>query len=247
LPQWRYMFSDYIVFVAESGDHSLTSIDEQYPVFVLSFCVFTKQCYSEVLTPAIRKLKFETLGHDMVVLHEHEIRRRRGAFSAMPQVQREAFMERLSGLIEECDFTLIAVVIDNKHKGRYKDPAHPYHWSLQLGLERLQTFLQLNGVHPEARTHVVFEARGSQEDKELELEFRRVCDRHVRELPFEIVIADKKTNSEGLQLADLTARPVGLSVLRPDQPNRAFDVLKGKFFTGRRGVITGNGLKVFPT
>ena len=28
-------------------------------------------------------------------------------------------------------------------------------------------------------------------------------------------------NSEGMQIADLTARPIGLSVLRPDQKNRA--------------------------
>ena len=33
-------FSDYIVYVDESGDHSLTSINPQNPVFVLVFCVF---------------------------------------------------------------------------------------------------------------------------------------------------------------------------------------------------------------
>jgi hypothetical protein len=29
--------SDYIIYVDESGDHGLSSINEQYPVFVLSF------------------------------------------------------------------------------------------------------------------------------------------------------------------------------------------------------------------
>ncbi len=38
--------SDYIVYVDESGDHSLSSIDEGYPIFVLSFCVFQKTYYS---------------------------------------------------------------------------------------------------------------------------------------------------------------------------------------------------------
>jgi hypothetical protein len=61
-----------------------------------------------------------------------------------------------------------------------------------------------------------------------------------------IVVADKKTNSEGLQLADLVARPVGLRVLRPNQPNRAWDVLQTKLYAGRNGVVQGNGLKVFP-
>ena len=33
-------FSDFMVYVDESGDHSLTSIDKNYPIFVLAFCVF---------------------------------------------------------------------------------------------------------------------------------------------------------------------------------------------------------------
>jgi hypothetical protein len=34
--------SDFIIYVDESGDHSLESIDPDYPVFVLSFCIFRK-------------------------------------------------------------------------------------------------------------------------------------------------------------------------------------------------------------
>ncbi|MBI5274428.1 MAG: DUF3800 domain-containing protein [Chlamydiales bacterium] len=73
-------YSDYIVYVDESGDHSLTSIDQSYPVFVLTFCVFEKTYYSEVIVPAIRKLKFKMFGHDMVVLHEHDIRKKNRCF-----------------------------------------------------------------------------------------------------------------------------------------------------------------------
>ena len=40
-------FSDYVVYVDESGDHSLASIDPDYPVFVLALCVFHKRHYSE--------------------------------------------------------------------------------------------------------------------------------------------------------------------------------------------------------
>ncbi|MCH8553147.1 MAG: DUF3800 domain-containing protein [Natronospirillum sp.] len=36
-------FSKYIVYVDESGDHNLQSLDESYPVFVLAFCVFHKR------------------------------------------------------------------------------------------------------------------------------------------------------------------------------------------------------------
>ena len=79
--------------------------------------------------------------------------------------------------------------------------------------------------------------------------FRRVCDGDNRSncpFPFSIVIANKHANSEGLQIADLIARPIGLRVLRPDQPNRAWTILEPKLYTGRHGSNWGNGLKVFP-
>ena len=42
-------FSDYIVYVDESGDHSLTSIDKEFPVFSLSFCVVKKSQYPKLI------------------------------------------------------------------------------------------------------------------------------------------------------------------------------------------------------
>ena len=38
----------------------------------------------------------------------------------------------------------------------------------------------------------------------------------------------KAINSTGLQLADLTARPIALDVLRPGQSNRAYEIIKRK-------------------
>ena len=60
------------------------------------------------------------------------------------------------------------------------------------------------------------------------------------------MFADKKANLPGLQLADLVARPVGMSILRPEQPNRAFEVLKDKFYRNGSGKVQGWGLKCFP-
>jgi len=57
---------------------------------------------------------------------------------------------------------------------------------------------------------------------------------------------DKKGNSAGLQLADLVARPVGIHILRPNQPNRAYDVIKTKFYRSSTGALQGWGLKCFP-
>ena len=38
-------FSDYIVYVDETGDHGLVSIDPQFPVFGLVFCLANKEDY----------------------------------------------------------------------------------------------------------------------------------------------------------------------------------------------------------
>lgn len=243
------MHSDYIVFVDESGDHSLTSIDEAYPLFVLCFCIVQKTAYTDAIVPRIKRLKFDTFGHDCVVLHEIDIRRKRGAFSKLGKEARETFLESLTQIIADVPMTVVAVVIDKRRlTQRYANPYNPYHIGIQYGLERVRHFLHLQGQH-EALTHIVCEARGAKEDADLELAFRRVCDGENRTrapYAFDIVICDKKTNSEGLQLADLMARPVGLHILRPDQPNRAFETLAAKFFEGATGIVNGNGLKVFP-
>lgn len=241
--------SNYVVFVDESGDHSLESINPDWPLFVLSFCIFPVDKYVQEVTPAIRSLKFDFFGHDLVILHEHDIRKKKGAFSQLNKEVRDDFLNRLTDIIAATDMTLIAVVIDkDKHKSKYASPQHPYHLAMQFGLERLADFLAIKGQQGR-ETRVICEARGAKEDAELELEFRRVCDganRGRKNYPFSILIADKKTNSEGLQLADLTARPAGLAVLRPDQPNRAWEVLKEKLFAGRHQCAQGNGLKIFP-
>lgn len=242
------MLSDYVVFVDESGDHSLESIDKAFPLFVLSFCVMQKSVYIDQLTPRIRKLKFNTFGHDMVVLHEYDIRKKHRAFSILSKDTREAFMNSLTTIIDEIDFKIFAVVIDKeRHKKKYVAPEHPYHMAMQFGLERIYGYMKILGQH-ERRTHFVCEARGKAEDAQLELAFRRVCDGQNftgNPMPFDIIISDKRTNCEGLQMADLTARPIGLSVLRPDQPNRAMEVLDKKF-SRSGGRKMGIGLKVFP-
>ena len=244
------LFSDYIIYVDESGDHGLISIDPHYPIFVLAFCIFHKQEYAERVTPAIQHFKFKHFGHDMVVLHEHEIRKDRGAFSFLNiKAKKEAFMDDLTVLVRDAPFTLITTVIrKDKLATQYAQPDNSYHIAMAFGLERVYKFLQSQG-HGDRTTHIVFENRGKREDNALELEFRRVCDGKnwfSRRLPFEIIFASKQTNSGGLQFADLVARPVGLSILRSEQPNRAFDALDGKFYHDHCGNKDGWGLKCFP-
>jgi hypothetical protein len=194
-------------------------------------------------------LKFTTFGHDMVILHEQDIRKKTGAFYQMNKERREIFFDDLNTLITQADFTLLATVIDKyKLKKEQTQDAHVYHLAMELGLEKLHHFLYSRDQHNRL-THVICEARGRVEDRALELEFSHVCSGHnslKKILPFELIIADKKTNSEGLQFADLAARPVGLSVVRPEQMNRAFQILQKKLHKNQDGEVTGYGFHLYP-
>ena len=228
-------FHDSIVYVDESGDHNMKGNWGQYPVFVLSFCVFEKRCYAEDATTAIQKLKFRYFGHDVVHLHERDIRKEKGPYRVLQDSSvRKAFMDDINQVIDTAQFRLISCVIrKDRLKAKAQGDNNPYDLAMALGMRRVA--LDHLGIHARSATlHVVFERRGKREDNGLELEFRRFVDG----LPIEIVFANKG-NYCGLEIADLVSRPIGRYVLNPNQPNRAFDVLKTKF-------VPEFGLKIFP-
>lgn len=247
--------SPYIVYVDESGDHSLTKIDKGYPVFVLAFCVFHKEHYASGVVPAMEQLKFRNFGHDMVVLHEAEIRKEIAPFDRfLTKTHKEFFLNELNSLILESKFILISsAILKEQLPPKIGPDANAYHLALLPCLESLYDLLVEKGQE-QKQTYVVVECRGKKEDDELELEFRRICDganKFGKNLPFNIVLADKKTNSTGLQFADLVARPIGRHLLNREQANRAFDILRAKFFCegGRSRVgkcYEGWGLKILP-
>lgn len=243
-------FGDYIVFVDESGDHGLHSIDPDYPIFVLAFTIFHKEEYATRSVPAMLGFKFAHFGHDQVILHEHEIKKAKNSFRFLVDgAKRTRFMSDLDVLMTSLAFTLVAVVIRKAAlKDRYSAPSNPYALAMEYGLERVCAFLRKHGQSGRL-THVVFERRGGKEDLELELEFRRVVgggNRQCNGVPLDMIMTDKKAVSTGLQVADLVARPIGLRVLRPQQQNRAWDVIEPKFRRSAGGSVDGYGLKCFP-
>lgn len=247
-------FSDFVVYVDESGDHSLVSIDKDYPVFVLAFCIFYKDHYRTKVVPQLKHLKFDYFGHDLVILHEHEIRKEKGDFKVFKNREdKMQFMGRLSEIIDGSNFILASYVIEKNKIRNPEEVGNPYHLALKHCLETLYDLVIEKGQQ-ELETHVIVERRGNKEDNALELEFRRICDgenKYQKDLPFKVRMAAKTSNSAGLQLADLVARPIGRYVINPEQPNRAFNILQKKFYCegGRCAVGQGYdqwGLKHFP-
>jgi hypothetical protein len=225
-------FSDYIVFADESGDHGMESIDPQFPVFNLVFCVFEKAAYLERIEPEIRRFKFKHFGHDAVVLHEREIRKELRPFDFLKASaeRRTSFMDDLTELMRGIEMKWFAMIIDKvKHRAKYSDPWNPYEVAMHFGMEKVCHYLRSQGQAGKA-VHVLFEARGKNEDQAIELEFRRVTTNQKQfgwkkvnftVCGFEPVFVAKAANMAGHQITDLIARPLALRALRPDQPNQA--------------------------
>lgn len=247
-------FSDFIVYVDESGDHSLTSINPQFPVFVLALCIFHKQHYAHQVVSRMQDFKFRHFGHDCVILHEREIRKQQNEFSILKSKQfSHQFLTELSEVMVKSNYILISCVIDKeKVRKQIAEQSNPYHIGLKICLEQLYEFLvEKNQQH--RLTHVVVEKRGTKEDNELETEFRRICDSNNRfqtSFPFKIRLVDKKANAIGLQFADMVARPIGINYMNPTQNNRAFEIIKEKFYCKDKKVLGKDfenfGLTIFP-
>jgi len=118
-------YSDYIIYVDESGDHGLTNIDSGYPIFCLAFCIIKKEDYISGICPSIQKLKFKYWGHDFVNLHASDIRKQKGdfAFLRKNEATRIQFFNDLSDVVENSPMNIIASVIKKEDlKKKYTNP-----------------------------------------------------------------------------------------------------------------------------
>jgi hypothetical protein len=77
---------------------------------------------------------------------------------------------------------------------------------------------------------VVFESRGRALDRSLLSKLSQVFD-STKSPFFDFRFVPKVFSSTGLQLADLVARPIGLNFIRPEQPNRSFEIIKDKLIS----------------
>lgn len=198
-----------------------------------------KDEYASVIVPSVQKLKFDFVGHDQIILHERDIRRQKGAFAFLQvdPLQRAAFLAAIDAIVTAAPIKVFAAVIHKAElAAKYSKPWSPYELALYFLMERLLPLLEWQGQAGKT-VHVVFECRGKKEDDELELAFRRIAANQANwgwknpdftRIKWEPLFVDKKSNSSGLQLADLFARPIGLHRLKPLQTNHAYSILTSK-------------------
>ncbi len=244
-----------VMFLDESGDHSLEKIDDQFPIFCLAGCIFDESEYQNDCNQKIDEFKVRYLKRKDVVLHSREIRKCEPPFNILlnPKTKR-AFYDDLDNLMSTMPYTILASGIRKKKlKAQYSDPTNPYMLSIQFLLERFLFFLdESNDVG-----YISVESRDPKSNTDLLNAFTDIINNgsggnelHITAARFQrkiqqMIFVTKQQNHNGHQIADLIAYPIAKHVLNSVAANAAFDVLKPKF-RNRGGKIEGCGLKIFP-
>ena len=238
-------FSEYIIFADESGDHGLSCVKPENSLFTLVFCIFKKSDYISIVKSMIAQLKLNFWGHDLVVLHNHEIRKSRGEFAFLFKEEiRKIFLHALNETVRAIPFLIIATTVDKRALIDGLNIENPYSLALKSCVEQTVDFLKLKGQFGRV-THPIVESRGKPEDQDLEKSFRQLSlDPSLGSFPLDIKFANKQTNSTGLQIADLVAHPIGRHILKKHQPNQAFEIVKEKLLGYPD--YDGIGLKCYP-
>lgn len=241
------------LFIDESGDPSLSSINADFPIFTLLGCLFDDSAYQNIYTKIV-ELKKEFFGSEHAILHSRDIRKCEGVFVKLFDLEVKAkFYERLNSIFENGKYTVIAVGIKKREfiekYGKIADD--PYELSLSFLLERA---VMETDRDKDNTIHITIESRGRVEDEIIKKRYNRLLDNgssHITPDRFKkrfekMEFKKKKENDCGLQVADLCAYPVARHLINPNEPYPAFNIVEKKFRKNNTGSYMGYGLKIFP-
>ena len=237
-----------ILYLDESGDHNLTRIAPEYPLFVLGGVVIERD-YQVTLDAAVQAFKQQMFGTTDIVLHTAAITRNRGGFERLSDPAfRARFYEHINELMRSLEYGVLACALKKpEHNARYGSTAvDPYMLCLSVLIERFA--LDLGDVADAGE--IVAEARNRRLDRALLRAWDALCSdgtarlrgRTIRRRIRELRIATKSVDDAGLQLADLVVTPIGRHV-QGKAPREDFRIIATKLL--RRGRSTG--LYVLPT
>jgi hypothetical protein len=89
-----------VLFLDESGDHNLSMIDPQYPLFVLGGVIVDQEYAEGELTNQLNAFKRGLFARTDIVLHTAEITRNRGIFEHLKDASfRSRFYDALNDLM----------------------------------------------------------------------------------------------------------------------------------------------------
>jgi hypothetical protein len=242
--------SRWIAFLDECGDHSLTKIDRDFPIFLLSLVLLRRDDYCETILPSINRLKLRYWDHEGANLRSRDIRKAQGPFTLLQNPERRRlFLQGITELMTSMPYELFVVGIHKERlRQRYVRADNPYDLALKFIMERVLHCLE---QRRQDTLPLIAEARGRNEDNQLKATFYDLTTRgtdyvgaeRIQKRRFLLEFQDKRKNVAGIQLADLCAHPSARHILKPGQPNHAFEVIRRHIYHGPGNV---SGWKVFP-
>jgi len=245
---------NYSFFLDETGDHGLSFVDKNFPLFLLCGCVISEHDLKEI-GEKISAFKRKYFGTTQVILHSRDIRKCEGAFQILFDLKLKGeFYQDLNQILSEGQYCLIGSGVQKEeHIKKYgKGAKDPYSLSLSFVLERL--IFYLDKIDEQANVEILAEERGKREDQMLLSHFNSILDRgtffvqpdrfkkKIRKFSF----YSKKDNIIGLQIADLCAYPLARHLLNPKEPYIPFKIIEKKIYCSDEGQYEGWGLKLFP-
>ncbi len=244
-----------LVFLDETGDHSLEKIDPEFPIFAIAGVIFEPPDYPDAVS-RFNSLKLAYFAHEGIIIHSREIASREGDFVFLnDEGQRKSFLGELSQQIELTNMRVAAGVIQKDAlKERYREPFSPYDLAFSFVFEKV--FNYACNVSADY-IHFIAEARGQKEDHELHDTFEglkkkdgpnvvRMFPRFINQDKLDAIhvrleFRKKPNNIIGLQIADLVVSPIARTVLKGiDHPSLQY--FRDKFIYGIE-----SSLKKFPS
>lgn len=243
-----------VMFMDESGDHSLDVIDKQYPVFCLAGVIVDEQNYQRVVKVSFDEIKTTFFNTTNVIFHSRNIRKCLDEFNILLKLQtRQNFYEAINNFILNNDLTVLAsVILKEKLRDKYADPSNPYAMSMMFLMERFLYLLE----ETDDQGYITVESRDPKSNSDLFDVYSHIMANgsgmrypivpaRFRSRITKIEFVTKKQNENGHQIADLIAYPISNRILYPTRPNPAYDIIEPKI-RQKGGKIDGCGLKVFP-
>lgn len=242
----------YYLFIDETGDHGLTTINPDFPMFLLCGILIAENAYENLKT-SFNTIKHGLWGNKEVIFHSRDIRKCEKEFMVLFDLDKKKwFYENLNSAISSLPFTIIASAIQKdtyiRQFGKLSNDV--YELALSFIIERAVFFFDDIKL-TNKKLNILIEKRGKKEDKKLEEHFQRLLSRgtgyvsadRLTAYSLNIDFKHKKENINGLQLADLAAYPIARHVIEPKRANPAFELIESKIYSknGKR-----YGLKIYP-
>lgn len=240
-------FSDYIIFIDESGSAELANNSK---LFVITAIIFHKQDYLR-FSSRVLVTKFKTFGHIDIVLHHHEILRNKGEFIVFNNNEqlKSEFFKRYIANIQETDFKIISVIYDKEHakqRGGFQNDLYSH----LLGLVFTRAYHEIN--NNKDNTTILIEKRGTKKDNEVKQKTQKIISgendlRYNKVMNFEVRLVDKIANLEGLQLADICASEIARWALQNNRlDHNLLQAIRQKFRCSQSGQTQGYGIITYP-